>query len=98
MTANSLHPGVVATNFMDGNGLVGWISRRIASVTAISPAEGAKTIIYLASSPEVEGVSGRYFVKEREATPTLAARDSEAARRLWQASEELTGFRATVEM
>jgi NAD(P)-dependent dehydrogenase (short-subunit alcohol dehydrogenase family) len=97
VSANSLHPGFVATNFMAGNGLIGWFMR-LATVMAISPAEGAKTTIYLANSPEVEGVSGRYFAKCREATPSAAACDAEASRQLWQVSEYLTDFKATAEM
>jgi NAD(P)-dependent dehydrogenase (short-subunit alcohol dehydrogenase family) len=91
VTANALHPGFVATRFMDGNGLFGWFMRRWAGLLAMSPEEGAKTSVYLASSPEVEGVSGRYFVRQKPAVSSPGSRDEEDACRLWRLSEELTG-------
>jgi NAD(P)-dependent dehydrogenase (short-subunit alcohol dehydrogenase family) len=92
VTANCLHPGFVATNFTTGSGLLFWIMRQSARIMAISPEAGARTTIYLAAAPEVAGVSGGYFVKQKPATPTAAARDPEAARRLWRLSEEMTGL------
>jgi NAD(P)-dependent dehydrogenase (short-subunit alcohol dehydrogenase family) len=94
VTANALHPGFVATSFFEGNGWFGWVTRRLAGVLALSPEQGARTSIYLATAPEVEGVSGRYFVKEKEAASSRASHDEAAARRLWQVSEELTGLSA----
>jgi NAD(P)-dependent dehydrogenase (short-subunit alcohol dehydrogenase family) len=91
VSANALHPGFVATNFAAGNGLLGWWIRRLASLVAIGPEDGARTSIYLASSPEVEGTSGRYFVKQKAVESSPASRDEAAARRLWQVSEEMTG-------
>jgi retinol dehydrogenase-12 len=93
VTSNSLHPGFVRTRFTEGKGL-GWAFGLLEKAIAISPEEGAKTSIYLASSPEVEGVSGKYFVKSKEATPSRAAQDDEAARRLWDLSVEMTGQNA----
>lgn len=90
VTANTLHPGFVATNFTAGNGALGWSLRRLAGLLAIRPEEGAKTSVYLASSPEVAGITGRYFVEQRTAEPSAAARDRDAALRLWRVSEELT--------
>jgi Enoyl-(Acyl carrier protein) reductase len=83
VTANCLHPGFVATRFADESG--GLISRfaRLAKFFAISPAEGAQTIIYLASSPEVANVSGKYFYKCRPTTPSASALDDRAALALW---------------
>ena len=63
-------------------------------VFAISPEKGAETIVYLASSPEVAGISGEYFYQCRPATPTTEARDDAAARRLWLASAKLAGIEA----
>ena len=60
-------------------------------IGAISPEEGAKTIIYLASSPEVAGVSGEYFYECKPATPTAEARNDEDARRLWEISAQIAG-------
>jgi NAD(P)-dependent dehydrogenase (short-subunit alcohol dehydrogenase family) len=89
--ANCLHPGFVATRFGDASG--GVLSRvvRLAKTFAISPEKGAETIVYLASSPEVSQ-NGEYFYKCRPATPTAAARDDEAARRLWAESEKIAGI------
>jgi NAD(P)-dependent dehydrogenase (short-subunit alcohol dehydrogenase family) len=89
VTANSLHPGVIRTNLGGGRlfGLMGFLK-----LSTKSPTRGARTSVYLATSPEVEGISGKYFANEQEATPTAAAQDDEAARRLWKVSEELTGL------
>ena len=87
VTVNALHPGFVRSEFMAGNGSLGWFLRLWSSLFGITPEEGAGTVVYLASSPEVAGVSGKYFVKERETEPTKAAQDDAAARRLWEMSE-----------
>ncbi len=94
VTANCLHPGFVATRFGDGSG--GMLSRavRVAKIFAISPEEGAQTIVYLASSPDVADVSGEYFYKCRRATPTQEARDDSAAERLWIESARLARIAA----
>jgi NAD(P)-dependent dehydrogenase (short-subunit alcohol dehydrogenase family) len=90
VTANCLHPGFVATRFADESG--GLISRFawLAKFFAISPAEGAQTIIYLASSPEVANVTGQYFYKCRPTTPSAPALDDRAALALWERSAALT--------
>jgi NAD(P)-dependent dehydrogenase (short-subunit alcohol dehydrogenase family) len=92
VTANCLHPGFVATRFGDQSGGLLAPAVRIAKNFAISPEKGAETIIYLASSPEVAGVSGGYFYKCRPATPTTEARDNASARRLWDVTAKLTGL------
>jgi NAD(P)-dependent dehydrogenase (short-subunit alcohol dehydrogenase family) len=87
VTVNALHPGVVAT------GIVREIPlpvRALWNVAFKSPEKGAKTSLFLASSPAVEGISGRYFVDEKEKEPSAEARDAAAAKRLWEASEKLT--------
>jgi NAD(P)-dependent dehydrogenase (short-subunit alcohol dehydrogenase family) len=91
VTANCLHPGFVATRFGDSAG--GWTSRLIplAKAFALSPEKGADTILYLASSPEVDKETGEYFVKRKVTAPSAAARDDAAAKRLWEASEALAG-------
>jgi NAD(P)-dependent dehydrogenase (short-subunit alcohol dehydrogenase family) len=94
VTANSLHPGFVATRFGDQSGGAMAFIIRIAKNAALSPEKGAETIIYLASSPEVAGISGRYFYKCREATPTNEAQNDDFARRLWQETEKLAGIQA----
>jgi retinol dehydrogenase 12 len=93
VTANALHPGFVASRFMAGNGVLGWFMRRWVSLLGVGVEEGAKTSVYLAASPEVEGVSGKYFVKCKQARASRAATDAAAARRLWELSEELVGGR-----
>jgi retinol dehydrogenase 12 len=92
VTANCLHPGFVATRFGDGSG--GLLSRvvRVAKSFAISPEKGAETIVYLASSPDVEALNGEYFYQCRPATPTAAARDEAAAQRLWTESAKIAGI------
>jgi NAD(P)-dependent dehydrogenase (short-subunit alcohol dehydrogenase family) len=92
ITANSLHPGFVATRFGDQSGGVLSALVRVAKpIGAISPEEGAKTIIYLASSPEVARTSGAYFTKCAPATPSAEARSDQDARRLWDVSAEIAG-------
>lgn len=92
VTGNSLHPGFVATRFGDQSG--GWFSYmvRFWKNFAITPEEGAATIVYLASSPEVESVTGKYFYKCRPSTPTRAAQDDAAAKRLWAETAKLAGL------
>lgn len=94
VTANSLHPGTVRTGYGGDGDARGFLAFgiKIASPFFLSPAKGARTSVYLASSPEVEGVTGKYFVKCVAREPRRWARDAEAAQRLWQVSEELTGL------
>jgi NAD(P)-dependent dehydrogenase (short-subunit alcohol dehydrogenase family) len=97
VTANTLHPGFVRTNFFkDFTGWVGFITKLGASIIAISPEAGAQTSIHLATSPEVAGVSGQYFVKSRPARSTPQSHDLAAAERLWRLSEVMTGLAAGV--
>jgi retinol dehydrogenase 14 len=67
---------------------------RVLRPLMISPEKGAETSIYLASSPEVEGLSGRYFVKKAEARSSDESYDERIARRLWEVSAELTNLPA----
>jgi NAD(P)-dependent dehydrogenase (short-subunit alcohol dehydrogenase family) len=94
ITANCLHPGFVATRFGDQSG--GLISHMVwvAKFLAISPAEGAKTIVHLAASPEVAAISGKYFYKCRATTPSPAAQNDRAASLLWERSTQLAGMNA----
>lgn len=89
VTANCFHPGFVATRFGDQSG--GWISFaiRIGKRFALSPQQGAETLIYLATSPEVAGETGKYFAKCHAVQPSLAAQDDAAARQLWEESTRL---------
>lgn len=94
LTSNALHPGFVSTGFGRGNGGFSGTMMKLVmtllSPVALTPEKGAQTSIYLASSPEVEGVSGKYFDKSKAVTPSAAAQDMDAARRLWIISEDLT--------
>jgi len=93
ITANALHPGFVATRFGDNSGgLMRTVLKVAKPIGAISPEEGAKTIIYLASSPEVANVTGEYFYECKRNTPTAEARNDEAARKLWEISEGIAGL------
>jgi len=93
VTANCLHPGFVATRFGENNGRFFRVGITIAKRFALTPEQGAETIVYLASSPDVATTTGAYFVKCKVATPTKAAQDDAAARRLWEESERLAVVR-----
>ena len=92
VTANALHPGFVATRFGDATSGVGGIAFRVAKLFAITPEEGARTSIFLASSEQVQNVTGEYFYKCAPIAPTKDAQDEEAARWLWAESERLTNL------
>jgi NAD(P)-dependent dehydrogenase (short-subunit alcohol dehydrogenase family) len=94
ITANCLHPGFVATRFGSANGGLFAVALGLAKNFALSPEQGAQTIIYLASSPEVEGTSGLYFNKCKPETPTAAAQNDADASRLWEISAGLARFAA----
>lgn len=89
VTANCLHPGGVGTSLY--RGLPGFLQALIKLVT-IGPERGARTSIYLASSLEVEGITGKYFARRRQQKSSGTSHNQEAARRLWEVSEELTGL------
>ena len=93
VTANCLHPGFVRTNLgQRGGGVFGGLVR-LAMLFAGSPERGARTIVYLAGSPEVAQVSGGYFADCRPATPSAQAQDDSVAARLWNETERLTAIR-----
>ncbi len=93
ITANVLHPGFVATN-LGANNLpyLGSQIKRLVNLTAKDAERGAQTIIFLAASPEVEGVTGKYFVDRKPVGSSPVSYDVEAAGRLWQVSAQLTGL------
>ncbi|MHB0858783.1 MAG: SDR family oxidoreductase [Anaerolineae bacterium] len=92
VTANAMHPGLVATRIATGRELPSRILRGAMNLFARSPEEGARTAIYLATSPDVAGVTGRYFVDEQPVDSSRSSYDNEAASRLWRLSAELTGL------
>jgi NAD(P)-dependent dehydrogenase (short-subunit alcohol dehydrogenase family) len=95
ITVNALHPGWVATGFASRNGWRGWVMQQAARFFALSPARGAQTINYLATSPDVSGTGGRYFIRCKAVPSSPASNDPAAARRLWQLSQQLTGAPAS---
>jgi NAD(P)-dependent dehydrogenase (short-subunit alcohol dehydrogenase family) len=97
VSANCVHPGVVVTNLGRGSsGSFGHLLRLLRPFFS-SPEKGAETSIYLASSPEVEGVSGKYFAKKAEARSSEQSYNEEMGRRLWRVSAELTKLTAQVQ-
>jgi NAD(P)-dependent dehydrogenase (short-subunit alcohol dehydrogenase family) len=90
VTANSLHPGFVATRFGDEAGGLYAVGIRVSKLLfAQTPESGAETLVYLASSPEVATVSGVYFTACRPGSLSAEAQDDALAQRLWQESERL---------
>ncbi len=98
VTVNSLHPGAVATNIWSHSP---WFVRPILQLAAklfmITPEQGAETMVFLASSPEVEGRTGGYYDKCRLKTPSKLARDEAVAKRLWDVSAGLVNLEAPAE-
>jgi NAD(P)-dependent dehydrogenase (short-subunit alcohol dehydrogenase family) len=92
VTANCAHPGMVRTGFGREGSLFLRLGIRLARPFMLSPRRGADTVVYLASSTDVAGETGGYYVKRERREPSQAARDDQTARRLWQLSEELTGL------
>jgi NAD(P)-dependent dehydrogenase (short-subunit alcohol dehydrogenase family) len=93
VTANVFSPGLVATNLgMNNRGLSPLMKRLVDRMIGISPEEGAQTGVYLATSPQVKGVAGKYFVKQEAVPSSPETYDEAIAARLWKASAELTGL------
>jgi NAD(P)-dependent dehydrogenase (short-subunit alcohol dehydrogenase family) len=93
VTANALHPGGVRTNLIARNGLFfKWVAQPLFDLQAISAEQGAQTSVYLATSPEAEGVTGKYFAERAAHRSSPASHDEDAARRLWEVSAEMTGI------
>lgn len=90
VTVNSLHPGVVRTGFGKDQGGLMSIGVRIGSPFMMSAESAARAVIYLATSPEVEGVSGKFFSKGHEKRSSTQSYDVASAERLWNVSAELT--------
>jgi NAD(P)-dependent dehydrogenase (short-subunit alcohol dehydrogenase family) len=92
VSANCLHPGVVATNIFRSLGIIGRLFDLLARPWLLSPADGARTSIHLASAAAVSKVSGEYFYKCKVAATAPAARDMAAARDLWKISADMVGL------
>ncbi|MGL4651209.1 MAG: SDR family oxidoreductase [Caldilineaceae bacterium] len=96
VTSNALHPGFVRSQFGHSGpwyitGSMGFLQ----GIFAITPEQGAATTLHLATAPEVEGVTGKYFSKSKATTPHARALDEAVARRLWEVSEQLVARVAT---
>jgi NAD(P)-dependent dehydrogenase (short-subunit alcohol dehydrogenase family) len=89
VTVNALHPGFVSTGFAKNNGPIVRLAMNLIGSFARQPDEGAATTIYLASSPDVEGVTGKYFEDKQEVESDPNSYDRDYAQRLWQVSQEL---------
>jgi NAD(P)-dependent dehydrogenase (short-subunit alcohol dehydrogenase family) len=89
VTANCCHPGGVATRLGQTDAAWTRVLSRAIGWFLLTPEQGARTSVYLATAPGLGSVSGRYFARERESRPSRAARDDGAARRLWEVSETL---------
>jgi len=90
VTSNALHPGNVRSRITRNNAFLNLLHRSpIARVLILSEADGAKTSIHVATSPELEGVTGRYFDKAKEVPSNPACSDEAAGKRLWEVSQQL---------
>jgi NAD(P)-dependent dehydrogenase (short-subunit alcohol dehydrogenase family) len=92
VTANAMHPGWVRTNIGRNNGLLLRYLMPLLQFGARTPVEGAQTILYLAASPEVKGVSGKYFIDQKAVPSSPASYDEASGLRLWELSARLTGL------
>jgi NAD(P)-dependent dehydrogenase (short-subunit alcohol dehydrogenase family) len=92
VTVNAVHPGYVGTNMGANNGWLVKLFLPINRLFAVDVDEGAETVIYLASFPEVEGVSGKYFYQKKPVSSSPGSNDEMAAKRLWKVSTEMTGL------
>ena len=92
VTVNAAHPGWVGTGFGANNGLMGQLITSLASWFARTPEKGAETPLWLATSPDLDGVSGQYFYDCREHRSSRASHEADAQQRLWKQSAELVGL------
>ncbi len=90
VTVNALHPGLVRTNIARNNGILGRVVNAFIGTRGVDSGQGAETLIHLASSPEVAGVTGKYFVDCQAVQSSAASYDAELAAALWELSESLT--------
>ena len=94
VTANALHPGLVASNILSNNGILGRFLNMMLGIRGISVEAGALTSVYAASSPEMEGVSGKYLDKKKIVRSSTRSFDEAQAAALWELSASLTGMPA----
>lgn len=95
IAVNAVDPGGVATNFARNNGLVHWLKHRLYYLKKrqlLTPAQGAETVVYLASSDDVMGVTGKYFMDKKEKRSSDISHDWAIQKSLWASSVELSGI------
>jgi NAD(P)-dependent dehydrogenase (short-subunit alcohol dehydrogenase family) len=95
ITVNAVDPGGVATNFSRNNGLYAWMKHYfsyILQLKLISPQKAAETIVYLASSKDINKITGKYFFKNKHINSSPASYSKEATLKLWQLSSKLSGI------
>jgi NAD(P)-dependent dehydrogenase (short-subunit alcohol dehydrogenase family) len=91
VTVNAMNPGLVATNVgQNAGGISAKVKGLVDKIAGLTPEEGAQTILYLATSVEVSGVTGRYFVKEKSVPSSKTSYDLDFCRQLWDLSKSLT--------
>lgn len=93
VTVNIMHPGGVKTELGKGQGGFFGFMLRLMRPLFSTPEQGADTLVWLASAPELQGVTGKYFVKRKEAKSSARSHDKELASRLWKVSAELSGMK-----
>ncbi len=91
VTVNAVHPGFVGTGFARNNGILYNFGMGVLGKFIRQPEKGAQTSVYLASSPEVEGVTGKYFYDCKEIPSNPLSYDTSLAEKLWQVSLDMTG-------
>ena len=92
VTVNAVHPGLVDTGFGHNTGRLWSVLIKAAQkLFAISPEKGAETLVYLASSPEVKGISGKYWIEKQQKRSSDNSYDRDQQLRLWEFSAEATG-------
>jgi len=94
VTVNALHPGLVRTNIARNNGIMGRIANLLIGVRGVDSTRGAETPVYLASSPDMTTVTGKFFIDCREAPSSQSSYDADLAAELWKLSERLTAATA----
>ena len=94
ITVNTLHPGLVRTGIARNNGIMGRVANFFIGVRGVDTTKGAETLVYLASSPDVETVTGKFFIDCRDVASSPLSYDAGLAAELWDLSERLTAASA----
>lgn len=92
VTVNAVHPGLVSTNLSSNSGGFAKIIWKIITIFALSAEQGAESSIYLATSPEMEGITGKYYSKMKMVPSSKDSYDEKNAKRLWDVSLKMTGI------